>query len=50
METQRTVGVYNSYGENYFSIVGLVLDVGSGRDRRGQIVRKPKFLACVVIR
>jgi len=41
------VDVHNAYRENYFSIVGLVPNVDSGRE---QIVRKPQFVACVVIR
>jgi hypothetical protein len=49
-EIKRTVDVYDADRENYFSIVWLVLSVCSGRDGRGQIIRKPEFLACVMIR
>ena len=47
--TKRTVDVYSADREDYFPVVRLVLGICSGRDRRGQIVRKPEFLACVMI-
>jgi len=49
-EIKRTVDVYDADRANYLSIVWPVLSVCSGRDRRGQIVRKPEFLACIVSR
>jgi len=48
--TRRTADVYDANRENYFSIAWLVLSVCSGSDGRGQIVSKPKLLACVMIR